>query len=143
MPFVGKEFTSDVLPVNLRFTLHILLTAAAVDGDHVLHPEVIGVSPDGVNGLFEAHFNFEPPAIEGNDLQRVEGQIGAQQDQIAAGWVTHPDKAYQLTQRAPEQVLTIIAEGNVRFSVDWTGGLDELLAVTEPLPQEGLETIDS
>ena len=36
-----------MLPVKLGLVLDILLTAAAVEGSHVLHPEVIRVGPDG------------------------------------------------------------------------------------------------
>src|SRR5436309_15957173 len=77
MPLVSGELAADVGAVNLRLALHILFAAAAADGRHVLHPEVIGVSANGVYGLFEADFDFEPPAVEANDLQWVQGQIGA------------------------------------------------------------------
>src|SRR5437016_10948754 len=68
MPLVSGELAADVGAVNLRLALHILFAAAAADGSHVLHPEVICVSANGVNGLFEADFDFEPPAVEANDL---------------------------------------------------------------------------
>ena len=61
---VGGELAADVRPVGFGLALHILFAGAAVDGGHVLHPEVISVSPDCVNGLLEADFNFEPPAVE-------------------------------------------------------------------------------
>src|SRR6266571_1856374 len=77
VPLVSGELAADVGAVNLGLALHILLAAAAADGSHVLHPEVIRVSADSVNGLFEADFDFEPPAVEANDLQWVQGQIGA------------------------------------------------------------------
>src|SRR6266496_4181845 len=142
MPLVSGELASDVRPVSLGLTLHILFAAAAVDGGHVLHPEVIRVSPHGVNGLLEADFDFESPAVEANNLQRVQGQIGAQQDQVSARRMTHPDKAHQLAQRAPEQVVTVIAEGDAGFPVDRTGGLDELLAVAKPVLEWGFAAID-
>src|SRR5256886_2609601 len=73
VPLVSGELTADVRAVNLGLSLHILLAAAAADGSHVLHPEVIRVSAHGVNGLLEADFDFEPPAVEANNLQRVQG----------------------------------------------------------------------
>ena len=122
--------------------MDLLVAAAAPDGPHVLHPKVVSVSSDGVDGLFEAHFNFEPPAIEADYVQRVQSQIGAEQDQVAARRVIDPDKADQLAQGAPEQVVAQIAEGNARFSINRTGGFDELLAVAEPFPQGGFVAIE-
>src|SRR6266498_2339418 len=118
MPLVSGELASDVRPVSLGLTLHILFAAAAVDGGHVLHPEVISVSPHGVDGLLEADFDFEAPTVEANNFQRVQGQIGAEEDQVPASGVTHPDKTHQLTQRTPEQVVAVIAEDNARFPID-------------------------
>jgi hypothetical protein len=54
VPFVSGKLAAEVLPVELGLALHILLAAATVDGIHILHPEMVGVSPDGVNGLLEA-----------------------------------------------------------------------------------------
>ena len=79
----------------------MLLTAAAVEGIHVLHPEVIRVGPDGGNGLLEADFNFEAPALKADNLQRVQGQVGAQEDQVAASGMAHPNEAHRLTQGTP------------------------------------------
>src|SRR5437867_7263145 len=118
MPLVSGELAADVGAVNLRLALHILFAAAAADGSHVLHPEVIRISANGVNGLFEADFDFEPPAVEANNLQWVQGQIGAEEDHVAAGWVAHPDKADQLAQGPPQQVLGVIAEGDAGFPID-------------------------
>ena len=143
MPLIGGQLAADVCPINLGLALHILLAAAAVDGGHVLHPEVISVSPHGVDGLLEADFDFEPPAIKANNLQRVQGQIGAQEDQGPASRVAHPDKAHQLAQRTPQQVVSVIVEGNARFPIDRAEGLDELLPVPKPVPEVGFGTIDS
>ena len=35
VPFVGAELSADVLPVEFRFALHVLLATAAVNGGHV------------------------------------------------------------------------------------------------------------
>src|ERR1019366_8022733 len=115
--------------------------AAAVNGSHVGHPKVISIGPHGVNGLLETDFDLKPPAIQADDLQRVQGQIGAEQDQGPASRVTHPDKTHQLPQRAPEQILAVIAQVNTRFPIDRAGSLDELLAVTEPVPEMGFGAV--
>src|SRR6059036_3079807 len=143
MPLVSGELAADVGAVNLRLALHILFAAAAADGSHVLHPEVIRVNANGVNGLFEADFDFEPPAVEANDLQGVQGQIGAQEDHVAAAWVAHPDKADQLAQGPPQQVLAVIAKGDAGFPIDRTGGLEEELAVAKPVLEVGFVAIDA
>src|ERR1035441_179902 len=47
-PFIATVTKrAGMLPVKLGLVLDILLTAAAVEGSHVLHPEVIRVGPDG------------------------------------------------------------------------------------------------
>src|SRR5207244_3469290 len=56
--------------------------------------------------------------------------------------MAHPDKAHQLTQRAPQQVMAEITEGDARFSIDGAGGLEELPVVAEPIPQVGFGAID-
>src|SRR5690348_1205464 len=73
VPLVGTQLATDVRSVSLGFALQVLLAAAAMNRSHVLHPEVIGISPDGVDGLLETHLNFEAPAIQADNLQRVEG----------------------------------------------------------------------
>src|SRR5206468_537065 len=101
------------------------------------------VSADGVTGLFEADLDFQPPAVEANDLQWVQGQIGAEEDHVAAAWVAHPDKADQLAQGPPQQVLAVIAKGDAGFPIDRTGGLEEELAVAKPVLEVGFVAIDA
>lgn len=73
VPFVSGEFAAKVLPVERRLALEGLLAAATVERGHVPHPEVVGISAQGVNGLLEADFNFESPAVEANTVQRAAG----------------------------------------------------------------------
>ena len=132
MPLVSGELAADVLPVQRGLALDILLAAAAVDGVHILHPEVIRIRPHGVDGLLEADLDFEPPTVQANNLQRVQGQIRAEEDQVPARRVAHPHKTHQLPQRAPEQVVAEIAQREVGFPIDRTGSGAELLAVAKP-----------
>src|SRR5213078_844531 len=128
---------------NFGLGLQVLLAAATADGGHILHPEVIRVSPDGVNGLLEADLDFETPAVEANNLQWVQGQIGAKEDHVAARGVAYPDKADQLTQGPPQQVLAVVAQRDARFPIDRTGRFEEELAVAKPVLEGSLVAIDA
>ena len=56
---IGGQFAAEVVAVLGRLAMRMLRAVAAADGVHVLHPEVVGVSADGVNGLLEADLDFE------------------------------------------------------------------------------------
>src|SRR5207247_5088423 len=143
VPLVGGELAPDVGAVNFGLALHVLLAAATADRGHILHPEVIRVSPEGVNGLLEADLDFETPAVEANNLQWVQGQIGAKEDHVAARRVAYPNKADQLAQGPPEEVLAVVAQGDARFPIDRTGRFEEELAVAKPVLEGSLVAIDA
>ena len=141
MAFVGRQLAANRLAVTLRLAMRVLRTLPAPDRIHVLHPEVEGIGADGVNGLLETDLDFEPPAIEADDLQRLQGLIGAEQNQPATGGMDHPDKPNQAAQLAPEQIKSIIAQGHARFPIDRAERLGELLFVAEPVVEFGFEPV--
>ena len=67
----------------------MLRTVAAADGLHVLHPEMVGIGADGVNGLLEADFDFEAPAVKADDLQRYRVKsVQSSTKRPRLGWIT-------------------------------------------------------
>ena len=67
--FIGSQLAADRLAIAFGLAVGMLRAVAAPDRFHVLHPEVIGINADGVNGLFETDFDFEAPAVEADDFQ--------------------------------------------------------------------------
>ena len=97
--FVGRELASDLSAVSFGFAMQVLVAAAPANGCHIAHPEVVGVSAHGMDGLPEACFNFESPTVKANDVQGVHSQVGAEEDQAPALGMDHPDKTDRLSQR--------------------------------------------
>src|SRR5665213_448061 len=142
MTFVGCQLAANVLAVGFGLAMGVLGAVAAPDGLHVLHPEMVGIGSKSMYGLFEAHFNFEPPAVEPDDVQRWHGEIGAKQHQSPATGVDHPDKADQGTQRTPTQIKSVIAQADAGFSIDRTWGFDKAIFDGEQIPELDLAAID-
>ncbi len=140
---VSGQFAAKVLAVIVGLTVRMLRAVAAPDRVHVLHPEVVGVSADGVDGLLEADFDFEAPSVKTNNLQSFQGQIGGKQNQAAAGGMDHPNKAHQPAQRPPDQVKGVIAQHDPGFAIDGAGRLEELLFAAEPIPEPGFHSVKS
>ena len=54
----------------------------------------------------------------------------------------HPEKTHQLAQRAPNQIIRVIAQRDARFSIDRTGCFEKVLFQAEPIPQLGLVSVE-
>ena len=85
--FVGGDFAPDLRAVAVGLVMEVLMAVAAPQGRHGLHPEVVGIGADGVDGLLETDLDVEPPAVELEDGRRIEGEVGAQQDEASTGGV--------------------------------------------------------
>src|ERR1035437_7696848 len=107
---IGGEFAANPLAVAFGFAVQVLVAAATAEGGHGLHPKVIGIGAQRVNGLLETDLDFESPAVEADDVQRVHGQIGAEENEPPPAGMNHPNKADQPTQRAPQQVAAVIEQ---------------------------------
>jgi hypothetical protein len=83
----GEHLAADQVSVALGLHVEVLVAGAAWDGSHELHPEVVGVAAEGVKGLTEADLDFETVAVEGDDLEWIEGGVGAEEDDASAGGV--------------------------------------------------------
>ena len=90
---IGGEFAPDLRPVAVGLAVGVLVTVAPADGGHGLHPEMVGIGADGVNGLLEADLNFEAPTVELDDGEGSEGDVRAQEDELTPSRVIDQHQA--------------------------------------------------
>ncbi len=91
--------------------------------------------------LAEPHLDLEAVAVEGEDGERVEGGVGAEQDQLAAARMADEDEAHEPPDRPPEQILGAVGDPDVRLVVDGAGsGLEAALAL-KPLQEADLPAV--
>lgn len=69
MTMVGAGFASDLLAIEIAFVVEMLVAGTPGNGRHGLHPKMIPISADGMDGLFEGDFDFEAHAIKGDVLK--------------------------------------------------------------------------
>ena len=96
---------------------------------------MIGIGAQGVNGLLETDLDFESPAVDSNDVERVQGQIGAEENEPPPAGMNDPNEADQLTQRTPEQIAAIIEQLHLLLAINWAGGSGKAGLEAEPVAQ--------
>ena len=101
---VGSELCLDVFAIFLRLPVQILVSVSSSKGLHVAHPEVVGVGAERADGLLERQLDLEPQAVETDDLERIEGQIGRHQDALASGGMIDEDEPNEDSDRPPQQI---------------------------------------
>ena len=90
---IGGEFAAELIPIQVGLPVQILVTGKARPWFRGLHPELIPIGSNGVDGLLEGHFNFEAHTVELNNLERRESQIGAKQYFTPrSGWMTRMNR---------------------------------------------------
>src|SRR5271167_2903094 len=65
---ISGEFASNRLAVAFGFAMHVLVAAATADRGHDLHPKVIGIGAQSMNGLLESDLDFESPTVKADDV---------------------------------------------------------------------------
>ena len=63
---------------------------------------MIGIGTEDADGMLEGDFDFEAQAIEADDVQRLQGQVGAHQQDGAALGMQDGDEADEDADRAPQ-----------------------------------------
>ena len=63
---------------------------------------MIGIRADDAEGLFERHFDFESQAIDSDDVQWQEGEVGAHEQDGAALRMENDNEADEDADRAPQ-----------------------------------------
>src|SRR4030042_250443 len=122
---VGLELSLDGAPVLGGLVVDLLAFVVVPDGCHGLHPEVIAVGADDVQGLAEADFDFESIPVQGDDVERVHGGIATEQEQHAAGGMEDDDETGHAPNGPPQQVDAAVGQLDFGFSVNGAGGGDE------------------
>src|ERR1700736_3892736 len=103
--------------------MKILIAVAVAQGGHVLHPEMISECTDQTRRLFEAVFDLEAQAIEANDLDGVQRDIGAHEQARTPCGVNDGHEADASSGRTPQQITNTIVNNDVPIAVDGAGNL--------------------
>ena len=74
---IGVQLSTDGVTIGFSLAMEILVTGTARDAVHGPHPEMVGIHADGADGLLEGQLNLEAQAVEPDDFDRVQAQIGA------------------------------------------------------------------
>jgi hypothetical protein len=107
--------------VCITGTVQILVAIAPAERLHSAHPEMIGVGTQDVNGLTKSQFDPESIAVEHEDLEGREGEVGAEEKDRAAQGMTYDHETHDATGRTPDQIQTTVAQSYVVFTVDGAG----------------------
>src|SRR5437879_5242859 len=98
--------------------VQVLVALAPLQRGHGVHPKMISVGTQGVNGLPEARLNLEAPGVEADDVQWAHAQVGTEQDQAPAAGVDDPDEANRQPQGTPKQIAAVVAQGDLALVVE-------------------------
>ncbi len=100
--------------------MQVLVTAIALEGRHVLHPEMMEKGTEHMHGLFEGHLYLEAVAVEANDLNGIECQVGAHEDALAPGGMGHGHESHDDAHGPPKQVGRADAQLDAALAIDGT-----------------------
>ena len=115
---VGGELPAQLIAIGVGFAVGILVAGTARPGFHGRHPEVITVGSNGVDGLFERHFDFEAHAVELDDLEGRQRKIRTQQDLAAPLRMDDQDEPDANADRSPQEIHDTVAEGDIALPID-------------------------
>ena len=73
--------------------------------------KVVAEGANQVNGLLEAQ------TVETNDIDRIQGAVGAHQQASPSGGVNHRDEGYELPAGLQQQITYPVLNGDVLFAV--------------------------
>src|SRR2546426_128643 len=119
---VCGHLVPDHVAVLFAFVVQVLVAAPTADGGHPHHPEVVGVGPQGVQGLLEADFDLEAAAVELDDFQGCEGEQGSHEDDPPSRRVIDEYEANEAPYGSPEKISGEVANLKVGFAVDRARG---------------------
>jgi len=107
---VCVHFSLNRPPILLRFFMNMLITGESLYRFHSFHPEMVGISSHGSDGLFEGHFDLESEPIETNDFKGWQRQVRWHQDTFSPGRMKNRHETNHNPHRAPDQINRDIAE---------------------------------
>jgi carotenoid cleavage dioxygenase-like enzyme len=85
----------SVVAVFERRAMKMLIAVIAAQWLHVGHPKMVGERADPAHRLFEGVLDLEARTIETNDLDGLQGRVGAHQEAGASCGMDHGDEAHQ------------------------------------------------
>ena len=118
MPVVGGHFPTHGGTIFFRLSVEVLVPASPPDFLHREHPETVGVGADRVHGLLEADLDFEPEAVDPQDVEWIEREVGGHQQDLPANGVVNRDDANERAGGFPEEVHVAIGNRHVAVPVD-------------------------
>lgn len=92
---VGVKLALDVVTVFERRAMKMLIAVIAAQWLHVGHPKMVGERTDLAHRLFEGVLDLEAQTIETNDLDSLQGRVGAHQEAGASCGMDHGNEAHQ------------------------------------------------
>src|SRR5450759_1819027 len=128
---VSRDLTADGLAVFRRFAVQVLVAADAPEWRHGRHPEVIGIRADAPQSLLERHFDLESQAIDVDDVQGGQGQVGAHQQDGAALRMEYHDEADEDADGAPQQVGDPELQDHTLLAIDGAGRILESVGLLQ------------
>ena len=84
--------------------MDMLIAGISFDRFHGFHPEMIAISPEGSDGLFEGHLDLEPESIQPDDFKRRESQVCGHENAFAPRGMENRHEANHVPRRAPDQI---------------------------------------
>ena len=115
---VGVEFSSHGVAVGGALAVQMLVAGISFDGGHGPHPEVVEKGADNAQCALEGHLDLESIAVEANDLDGIERQIGAHEQPASACGVLDGDESDELAHGTPEQVRDAQSQLNIALAID-------------------------
>ncbi len=100
MGVIGVQLGAHLLAVGLGLVVHVLVAAEPANRRHGQHPEVTGVAAEDVQRVAEAEFDLEPVAVENNDVERIQSDVGGMSmREPRSGWCTRTKRTSRPTGR--------------------------------------------
>ena len=89
---LGGHLPSNGRSILVGGVVEVLLAVTSAQGLHGAHPKVVPVGANDLDGLAEAQLDFEPVAVELDDLERCQGEVRGEEENGSADWVVDQDK---------------------------------------------------
>ena len=140
---VGGELPAQLIAIGVGFAVGILVAGTARPGFHGRHPEVITVGSNGVDGLFERHFDFEAHAVELDDLEGRQRKIRTQQDLAAPLRMDDQDEPDANADRPPQEIHDAVAEGHIALPIDGAGRFGKQALIIKKLFKFHLAAVET
>ena len=118
---ISAHLSLHGIAVVLRGSMQVLIAVSPLQRLHRAHPEVVSEGADDMGGLLEGELDFEPQAVDADNLQRIQGGISRHENASTPGWVNDQHKAYATPGRAPQEVTHTVVDASSGLALDGAG----------------------